>query len=107
DPLRELQIGRIELDVEGDEERSCPDDDRAGGGVHALRSRVGDMRGVEKSGESLVLGLADIGKPDALKARRRLRVEVHRYLVALRDLAPETVRELDALVHRHSGQRNE
>src|SRR5439155_883014 len=76
DPLREPEIGRSELDVEGDEEGTRADDDRAGRWMHAAWTEIRRVRRVDERAQPLVLRLTDVGEPHALRAHRGLRVEV-------------------------------
>ena len=71
------------------------------------RSGVRHVRRREQLGESLVLRFADVGQADALRAHRRTRVEVDGDLVAGGDLMSEGMRDGDALLHRHAGERYE
>ena len=108
DALGEVDVARLEVDVEGDEEGSGADGDGAGAGVHACGAEVGltaEMRDVGL--EALVLGLADIRQDDPLRARGGLGVEVDGQVEALRDVGAEATGELDALVHRRLAERHE
>ena len=107
DPLRDLHVRGVELDVERDERRPRADDDRARLRVEHRGSGVGRVRRREHVAETLVLRLADVREADALRTRGGARVEVDGDLVPLGDLAPEGVRQSDAFFHRHAGQRHE
>ena len=67
DALGEVDVARLEVDVEGDQERSSADGHGAGGGMHAGRAEVGltpEMRDIRL--EALVLWLADVSQDDPL-----------------------------------------
>ena len=107
DPLRQLQIRGVELDVERDEERPGSDDDRARGLVEPSRSRIRYVGRLEELGETLELRPTDVRQAHAVRLRRGARVVVHGNVVSRRHLAPEAVGERDALVHRHAREWDE
>src|SRR2546428_13133561 len=78
DRLRDRDVGRVEVDVVGDEERARPDRRGARRGVDAPRAEVGIGRrvGPDALSQSLELALADVGEARALGTRRGARVQV-------------------------------
>ena len=94
DPLGELDVGRGEVDVVGDEERAGADRDGAGRRVQARRAEVrlapvlADLRL-----EALVLAAADVGELDPFRSERRVGVEEDRQVEARGDPLPEAAGE--------------
>src|SRR5439155_27029025 len=87
DPLRELHVARLEIDVVGDQERPSPDRDRARRGMQAPRSEVRLSSGLaDRLLQPLVLSASDVGELDPVGPGGSLRVQVDRQLVALGDL---------------------
>src|SRR4029078_1917639 len=99
DPLRELDILGVEVDVPGNEERTGADGDRSGGGVHPgpaevrLAAVLGDL-GLQ----ALVLPATDVGELHPIGPPRRPGVQVDRQVEALGDTGAEAAGELDGLV---------
>jgi hypothetical protein len=108
DPLGQLDIGRVEVDVVGDEERPRPDRDRAGRGMHLRRSDVrfaAALRDLDL--QPLVLAAPDIGQLDPIGAASSLGIEVDREVEALGDPARKRPSQLDRLVHRRVAEGDE
>ena len=109
DPPRELDIGRGEVDVVGDEERTGTDRDRAGGGVGSSRAEVrstvrivGDLRL-----QSLVLAAPDVGQLLSVGPGGRPRVQVDGEAEPVGQARSERPGERDAFVHRRLAERDE
>ena len=107
DLLRDLHVRGVELHVESDERRTRADNDRARLRVEHRGSRIRGVRCREQLAEALVLRLADVREADALRTQGGPRIEIDGDLVPLGDLASEGVRQSDALLHRHAGERDE
>ena len=108
DPLRQLHVVRIEVDVPGDEEGAGADGQRAGSWMHPGRAEVGlaavlrDLRL-----EALVLAPADIGQLDPVGSHGGPGVEVDRQREPCGDPRPELAGQLDAGVQRGVAERDE
>ena len=83
DPLGQLDVGRVEVDVPGDQERPGADRDGAGPRVHPCGPEVRLAPVVRDLDlEPLVLAPPDVGQLDAVRAGRGLGIEVDGELVA-------------------------
>jgi hypothetical protein len=108
DPDREVLVGRVEVDVVGDEERAGADGDRSGSRVHPGRPEVRLAAALGDLGtESLVLPAPDVGQLDPFRSQRRRGVEIDRQMVTLRNPPAEAPGEHDRLVHGRVGQGHE
>src|SRR5439155_2031118 len=107
DLLPQLQLSRLQLDVERDEERPRADDDGTGGVVQTARTHIRHVRGLEKPRKPLVFRLADVRKANPLGPGSGLRVVEDGDRVTLCHVAAGAMRQGDALVHRHAGEGNE
>ena len=96
-------VGRVEVDVVGDEERPRADDRRAGGGVERrgaevrLPGRVGELLC-----EALVLAAPDVREAAARRVRRGRLVEVHGDAELGAHAGAEAARDGHAVLHRHA-----
>ncbi len=88
DPLREVDVIGIEVDVVGDQERASTDRYGACGRMHPMRSEV-RLAAVllDLDLEALVLPPADVGEALAVGPQGGSRVEVHRQAEAGRHAA--------------------
>ena len=101
DPLGEVDVVRVQVDVPRDEERPGADGHGAEPRVHARRPEVGLAAvGADLGLQALVLAPAHVGELDPVGARRRVGVEVDGDPVATGDPGTERPGELDAVVHR-------
>src|SRR4029079_12699034 len=108
DALGEVDVGRVEGDVVGDQEGARPDGDGTGRGMHPRRPEVGRATDlVDLDLQPLVLPAAHVRELLPLGARGRSRVQEDRQIEARRDALAEAPRELDAVVHRRRAQRDE
>ncbi len=83
DPLGELEVGRIEVDVVGDEERTGTDGDGAGRRMETGRAEIGLAPGLgDLALEALVLAAPDIGQLDPLGSRGGVGVQEDRQVEA-------------------------
>ncbi len=108
DPPGQPDVGRLEVDVVGDEEGPRSDDGRAAGGVHVRRTGVRFVAGgAEEILQALVLGAADVGQDLVLGTGRGPGVEEDRKLEPRRDALPERPGERHRLVHGGIAERHE
>ena len=108
DPLRELDVVGVEVDVPGDEERPGADGDRPGRRMHPGRPEVRLAAVLGDLGlQALVLAATDVGELHPIGPPRRPGVEVDRQVEALGDAGAEAPGELDRLVHRRVPERDE
>ena len=109
DPPGELEVGRGEVDVPGDQERPRPDGHRPGGRVEAGRPEVGAPVGVgrDRLPEPLVLAAPDVGQLLAVRTRRRPGVQVDRDPEPLGHPGAEVPGQPDAVVDRRLAERHE
>ena len=91
DPLGQVDVRRVQVDVVGDQERPRSDRHGATGGVQSRRPEVGLVPVLsDLLPQALVLGPPQIREDDAIGPRRGPGVQVDRQLEPLRDRAPRT-----------------
>ena len=108
DPLGEVDVVGVEVDVVGDEERARTDRYGTGGWMESCRPEVRLAAALtDLVLEPLVLTAPNVGQALAVGPPSGASVEVDRQVEARRDPLPEGAREVDDLVHGRRPERDE
>ena len=108
DPLGEIDVVGVEIDVVGDEERARADRHSPGGWVESCRAEVRLAAALtDLLLEPLVLTAPNVGQALAVGASSGASVEVDGQVEARRDPLPEASGEVDHLVHGRRPERDE
>jgi hypothetical protein len=101
DSLSDLDVGRAEIDIVGDERKSSSNRRDSGRGMGLLRTEIRPAVGVcpDFFANTLKLPFSDISQVLPRGYARRLLVEINRNRISLGDFPGNLPREFNALLH--------
>ena len=108
DVLAHGHVGDVEVEVEIHDLLPGAAGDRAGGRMNVIGSEIGAARFVlaDQLLETLELPFAHVREILSFGPPRRVIVEIHRYVQLASDALAQLLRQLDALLDSHAGDRN-
>src|SRR6267143_4863840 len=109
DLLRDIEVLRSKIDVEGYQYLSGSNTRRARTGMDLLRTKIRPLRRVLANlvPEAFKLSLSNVGKVPSFRSRRGFLVEENWYMEFFGKLLAESAGKRNTLIHRHAGSRYE